>query len=66
MSRLKVQQVNRLLAIHDELLKAAGPRFDGKPRRRVPDGRAIRERLGAEYGISAEHIKHIWGGRAWL
>jgi hypothetical protein len=38
----------------------------GTPRRRVPNGVAIRESLARQYGIRADHIKAIWRGDAWV
>ena len=64
-AKLTEADVIYLRAIHDELLRSAPPLRDGKPRRRVPNGVAIRERLGRDFGVTADQIKHIWGGRAW-
>jgi hypothetical protein len=64
-TKLTALQVAEIRNVRDQLLRAAGPTSDGKPRRRVPNGRAIRAALGDEYGVTPDQIKHIWGGRSW-
>jgi hypothetical protein len=65
-AKLTAAQVARIVDVRDEALAAAGPTRDGQRRRRVPNGRAIRAGLAAEYGVTPDQIKHIWGSRSWV
>jgi hypothetical protein len=64
-AKLTQADVDAIRAVRTEALSGLPPTREGARRRRVPNGRAIRERLAEQYGVSADQIKHIWGGRSW-
>lgn len=64
-TKLTPEDVVLIRAVRDEALANAGPTKSGRPRKRVPDGVALRKRLAEVYGVTPDQIKHIWGGRSW-
>lgn len=64
-TKLTAEQVAEIRAVHTKALAAAPPLRDGKQRQRVPGGVALREELGARYGVTPDMIKHIWRGSSW-
>lgn len=64
-AKLTAADVAEIRAIHARALAASPPLSNGRPRKNVRGGVALREELGQRYGVTRDTIKHVWRGSTW-
>ena len=64
-TKLNAEAVAAIRAARTQAIAASPLTASGAPRRRVPNGDAIRSALADRYGVRADYIKAIWRGDAW-
>ena len=64
-TKLTRDDVDAIRAVQRRALAANPFTSQGKLRRRVPNGVAVREQLAAQYGIGVDYVKEIWRRETW-
>lgn len=64
-ARLTASDVEEIRAVRYWLVAADPVNIKGEPRRRCPDGSAVRAELATRYGITSNYVKQIWRDERW-